>query len=101
MPGLLGLAISPSGRRALVENCGADISTPALEHAWNCVTETLPVIQLNHFPSASFRFVFGQAVVHCERREDGACIGIFAQKGKLPPDEMQRLLAEFHALIEG
>lgn len=100
LPGLLGLAISAPGRPALVENCNTTISKAALENAWRCVTETFPVIQLNQFPTACFRFVFGQAVVHCERREDGTCVGIFAPRDSqtFSPDEIQRLLAEFHAL---
>jgi hypothetical protein len=98
-PGVLGFGISSPGKASFVESCASGFSPEALENAWRCVAETIPVMQLNHFPTARFRFVYTQAVVHCERRRDGTCLGIFAVKGhQFEQDDLYRLLNEFHAL---
>jgi hypothetical protein len=100
LPGLLGLGIYAPGKPTLVQTCSSGVSEPALENAWRCVAETIPVLQINQFPTAGFRFVFGKAFVHCERRPDGTCVGVCASRDDkvFPPDELERLLAEFHAL---
>jgi len=99
-PGLLGLGVYAPGKDPLVRTCASDVPQAALENAWRCVAETIPVLQLNEFPTAGFRFVFGQAFVHCERRPDGTCVGICAPRDSsvFSADELERLLAEFHAL---
>jgi len=99
IPGVLGFGIYSAGRGSFVESCVSTFSPQALENAWRCVAETIPVMQLNRFPTARFRFVYHQAVVHCERRRDGTCLGIFAVKGhQFAAEELQRLLNEFHSL---
>ena len=100
MPGLLGLAIHCPGQNNLVESCVHSLLPQALEKAWRAVTETISVLQLNRFPTARFRFIYANAVVHCERRRDGACLGIFAQKsaGDFVGAELDRLLSEFHSI---
>lgn len=97
-PGLLGLGIYAPGQTGLVESYASGLSRQALEKSWRAVTETISVLQLNRFPTARFRFVYAQAIVHCERRRDGACLGIFARKsgGEFANGELDRLLSEFH-----
>jgi hypothetical protein len=99
-PGLLGLGIHAPGQTTLVESCIPSLLPQALEKAWRAVTETISVLQLNRFPTARFRFIYVSAVVHCERRRDGVCLGIFAQKSgnEFPSAEIDRLLTEFHAI---
>jgi hypothetical protein len=98
--GLLALVVSVPGQPALIETCGSPAPGASFETAWRALSEAIPVLQLNDFPTACFRFVFEQALIHCERREDGVCIGVFARHGqtRLPPAQLERLLAEFHAL---
>ena len=98
--GLLGLGVCLPGKPALVQACADGVAEPALENAWRCVAETIPVLQLNEFPTAGFRFVYGQAIVHCERRPDGACVAICGARDETQfrPEELYRLLSEFHAL---
>lgn len=99
IPGVLGFGIFTVNHGSFVESCASAFSPNALENAWRCVAETIPVMQLNRFPTARFRFVYTQAVVHCERRRDGTCLGIFAVKGhQFEQEELYRLLNEFHAL---
>ena len=98
--GLLALVVYVPGQAALIENCGSCVTGASFDNAWRSLSEIIPVLQLNDFPTACFRFVFEQALVHCERRQDGVCIGVFARHGqtRLPPAQLERLLAEFHAL---
>jgi hypothetical protein len=99
LAGVLAFGIYTPGKETFIESCVSTFSAQALENAWRCVAETIPVMQLNHFPTARFRFVYHQAVVHCERRRDGTCLGIFAVKGhQFEQDELYRVLNEFHAL---
>jgi hypothetical protein len=79
-PGVLGFGIYFPGKPSLVESCHPSFVAEALDKAWRAVTETIGVLQLNRFPTARFRFVYTNALVHCERRRDGACLGLFAQK---------------------
>src|SRR5687767_438390 len=97
--GVLALGIYAADKTGFIQPCAGGLPAPGLENAWRCVAETFPVLQLNRFPTARFRFVYGDAVVHCERRRDGTCLGIFAVKGhQFEQDELYRLLNEFHAL---
>jgi hypothetical protein len=98
--GVLAFGVYAPGKKSFIQPCTSSLSAPGLENAWRCVAETIPVLQLNRFPTARFRFVYGEAVVHCERGRDGTCLGIFAQRneGTCPPAEIERLLTEFHAL---
>src|SRR5262245_35845719 len=100
IPGLLALGIYSPGQNTFIERCEKTLSPEGLEKAWRCVTETIPVLQLNQFPTARFRFVYGDAVVHCERRQDGACLGVFARKdpARFHLADLERLLNEFHRL---
>jgi hypothetical protein len=99
-PGLLALSLFSPGQTSLVESCTSDLLPQALEKSWRAVTETISVLQLNRFPTARFRFVYANAVVHCERRRDGACLGIFLRKSgsDFAAGELDRLVAEFHAI---
>src|SRR6185503_19213288 len=96
-PGLLGLGIYAPGKAPLVRTCASDVPQAALENAWRCVAETIPVLQLNEFPTAGFRFVFGQAFVHCERLADGSFVGICAPRDSsvFSADELDRRWGEF------
>ena len=98
--GVLAFGVFAPGKNSFIQPCSASLSAPGLENAWRCVAETIPVLQLNRFPTARFRFVYGEAVVHCERCRDGTCLGIFAQRSEedCAPSEINRLLTEFHTL---
>ena len=99
IPGVLGFGIYTQDKDGFVASCVSTFSPQALENAWRCVAETIPVMQLNRFPTGRFRFVYHNAVVHCERRRDGTCLGVFATRGhQFEQDELYRLLNEFHAL---
>lgn len=95
--GVLALGIHAPGASNFVEGTAPGFLPDALEKAWRAVIETISVLQLNRFPTARFRFVYAGAFVHCERRRDGACLGVFAERA-LPAAAMERLVSEFHAI---
>jgi|SRR5687767_15495962 len=96
-PGVLALGVYSPGKTSVVESCTPTFGPEALDKAWRAVTETISVLQLNRFPTARFRFIYAQVLVHCERRRDGACLGIFAQR-MLNEGELDRLVAEFQSI---
>jgi hypothetical protein len=100
IPGLIGLAVSAPDKSSLLQVCTPNFLPEALDRAWRAVLETISVLQLNRFPTARFRFVYGIAIVHCERRRDGSCLGIFSKKSasEFSPAELDRLVAEFHTV---
>jgi len=97
--GVIALAVQYPDKTSSTQKCLGDIPDEALENAWRCVIEAVPVLKLNQFPTARFRWIYEQAVVHCECRKDGTCLGIFAAKenGMFNELELDRLVAEFHA----
>ena len=98
--GVIALAIQYPDKTSSTRKCIGEIPDEVLENAWRCVIETVPVLKLNQFPTARFRWIYEQAVVHCECRKDGTCLGIFTAKenGEVNELELDRLVAEFHAL---
>lgn len=98
--GVLALVVAIPGQPALIEQTASSFGGASFEVAWRSLVETIPVLQLNSFPTGCFRLVFEHAVLHCERREDGVCIGVFARRGQnqLPSTQLERILGEFHKL---
>jgi len=99
-PGLLALTVQLPDKSALMQKCAAELSSEALENSWRCVLETIPVLRLNRFPMGRLRWIYQSAIVHCESRKDGICLGIFTSKDPnlFRAEELDRLVAEFHAL---
>ena len=96
-PGILALGVYTPGKTSFLESCAPTFVPATLEKAWRAVIETISVLQLNRFPTARFRFVYAQVFVHCERRRDGACLGVFAQR-TLSDAEIDRLVTEFQSI---
>ena len=96
-PGVLALGVYTPGKTSFIEGCAPAFVPATLEKAWRAVIETISVLQLNRFPTARFRFVYAQVFVHCERRRDGACLGVFAQR-TLSEHEIDRLVTEFQSI---
>jgi len=99
-PGVLAFAAYLPDKTSLTHSCGPKIPQENLDTVWRAVLEAIPVLQLNHLPSARVRWVFSEGVVHCERRADGVCLGIFASQDSnaMVSPEVERLLTEFSSL---
>ena len=100
VPGLMALAVQYPDKSVNTQKCSRDFPGEVLENAWRSLMEAIPVLKLNQLPSARFRWVYTEAIVHCEYRKDGSCLGIFGARGnnELNDLEIDRLVAEFHAV---
>jgi hypothetical protein len=58
------------------------------------------VLRVNFLPNERVRWVYESALLHCARREDGICLGIFTAKDRAAVDagEIAQLIAEFCTL---
>jgi len=71
----------------------------ALEHASRCVADLFPVLQHNRITPGRVRWVYESVVLHCERRADGACLGVFTLR-KLDAVEtaaLEQFFTEFNS----
>ena len=71
-----------------------------VESAMRCVVDCFQVLQLNRISSARIRWVYQGALLQCERRQDGTCLGVFLTRDTASADltGMDRFFAEFRAL---
>jgi len=72
----------------------------ALDTALRCVSDVHQVLQFNKISATRLRWVYENALLHCERRADGVCLGIFTVRDEesIDRDGLGRIFAEFQAL---
>ena len=72
----------------------------ALDQALRCVSDVFQVLQFNKAPQGRLRWVYENALFHCERRPDGACLGIFTLRDEQSFDHegLDRMFTEFRSL---
>jgi hypothetical protein len=72
----------------------------ALEQSLRHVSDVFQVLQFNKIPRARLRWIFRNALLHCERRHDGACFGVFTPRDGQAFDQegLNRMFAEFQAV---
>ena len=73
-----------------------------VENALRCVVDCFQVLQLNRILSARIRWVYQGALLQCERRQDGTCLGVFFTRDteSLDLPGLDRFFAEFQALTK-
>jgi hypothetical protein len=100
LSGVLACGVRYSDKTAFTQTWSPDYPVPALENAWRCVSDTFQVLKINFLPGQRVRWVYENAFLYCTRRDDGVCLGIFTTKDPqaVNPDEINRLITEFHAL---
>jgi hypothetical protein len=71
-----------------------------LDIAMRCVSDVQQVLQFNKIPCARLRWVYQSAVLHCERRADGVCLGVFTLRDEqsFDPEGLDRIFREFQTL---
>jgi len=71
-----------------------------LDHAMRCVSDLYQVLQFNKIPQGRLRWVYDYALFHCERRTDGACMGVFTLRDDQSFDRegLDRMFNEFQAI---
>ncbi len=72
----------------------------ALDGAMRSVAELQHALQMNKIAPARLRWVYENALLHCERRGDGACLGVFTLRDEqsFDRDGLERMFTEFQAL---
>ena len=72
----------------------------ALDTAWRTITDSFLVLKLNHLTASRTRWVYEQALLYCERREDGICVGgVYCPRSQaLAMQGVAGIIAGFHAL---
>lgn len=74
----------------------------SVENALRCVVDMFQVLHLNRIPPGRLRWVYQGAFLHCERRADGSCLGVFIPKDAERVDlvGLDRFFGEFQALAQ-
>ncbi|HYV31686.1 MAG TPA: hypothetical protein VEO53_11350 [Candidatus Binatia bacterium] len=87
-------------KTSVTQSWSPEFTEPSLDDTWRCASDALQVLRVNFFPNERIRWVYEKALLHCARREDGICLGIFTAKdlGAVDAAEIERLIAEFRAL---
>lgn len=72
----------------------------ALENAMRCISDVYQVLQFNKISPARLRWVYENAIFHCERRSDGGCLGVFTLRDEQSFDRegLDRMFSEFQTL---
>jgi len=101
--GVLACGVRFPDKTSLTQCWSSEFTAPSLENAWRCASDAFQVLRVNFFPNERVRWVYEKALLHCARREDGICLGIFTARdgGAVDAAEIERLLAEFCALRAG
>lgn len=72
----------------------------ALDNALRCASDVYQVLQFNKVPQGRLRWIYEQAMLHCERRSDGVCLGVFTLRDEqsFDRDGLDRMFSEFRSL---
>lgn len=97
--GALACAVRSTDGEGAACSWSSEFTEPSLENAMRCAADLFQVIQYHRITSGRVRWVFGQALLHCERRADGTCFGVFTARSEDAFDagELERLFASFRA----
>jgi hypothetical protein len=99
--GALACAVRGPDGAGASRSWAAGFSEASLENALRCVADLFQVIQHSRIAPGRVRWVYGDALLHCERRADGTCFGIFtARQGEAAFDKagLERMFVEFRAV---
>jgi hypothetical protein len=99
--GALACAVRGADGAVASRSWAGGFSDASLENALRCAADLFEVIQHNRIAPGRVRWVYGQALLHCERRADGTCFGVFTTRNRDDPFEesgLERMFAEFRTL---
>jgi hypothetical protein len=71
-----------------------------VENALRCVVDCFQVLHFNRIPGTRIRWIYQGALLQCERRPDGTCLGVFVTRDTASLDlcGLDRFFSEFQAL---
>ncbi len=98
--GILACGVCHPDQSAVAKVWADAFTEMAVENALRCVADLFQVLHLNRLRPGRVRWVYHGAFLHCERRPDGACLGVFISKNAdaVDPSGLERVFGEFQAL---
>ena len=99
--GLLACAVRGMDGAVAARSWAPEYQESSLENVLRCVADLFQVIQHNRIAPGRVRWIYGNALLHCERRSDGACFGVFTTRGgegELDPESLEQLFVEFRSV---
>jgi hypothetical protein len=101
--GILACGLRHPDRTTVTKSWSELFSDLAIENALRCLADFFQVLPLNRLPQGRVRWVYEEALLHCERRADGICLGLFTTREESAYDAagVERVFAEFQALARG
>ena len=96
--GALACAVRGADGAGASRSWAGGFSEATLENAMRCVADLFQVIQHNRIAPGRVRWVYGKALLHCERRADGACFGVFTARNSdetFDEEGLERMFGEF------
>lgn len=98
--GILACGVRHIDRSATSKSWADGFDEAGIDNALRCAVDLYQVMQVNRIPMGRVRWVFHDAFFHCERRNDGLCLGVFTPRdtSNVDLDGLDRFFAEFRAL---
>lgn len=98
--GILACGIRHADQTAISKTWADGYTEMAVENALRCMADFFQVLPLNRIALGRVRWIYQGALLHCERRADGACLGVFTAKDEssIDGDGLERFFLEFQAL---
>jgi hypothetical protein len=98
--GILACGVRYPDQTAVAKTWSDGFTEVGVENALRCVVDCFQVLQLNRIPPARIGWIYQGALLQCERRPDGTCLGVFLTRETESVDlaGMDRLFTEFQAL---
>lgn len=98
--GILACGVRHADQTAVAKTWADGFTEVGVEQALRCVSDCFQVLHLNRIPAVRVRWIYEGALLQCERRRDGACLGIFITRdtASIDLDGLDRFFTEFQAL---
>jgi hypothetical protein len=98
--GILACGLRHTDQSAATKTWADGFTEMAVENALRCITDVFQVLQFNRIVPGRIRWVYQGALLHCERRGDGICLGVFTRRDVSTVDQagLDRFFTEFQAL---
>jgi len=98
--GILACGLRHTDQSAAMKTWADGFTEMAVENALRCIADVFQVLQFNRIAPGRLRWVYQGALLHCERRGDGICLGVFTRRDVSAVDQagLDRFFSEFQAL---
>jgi hypothetical protein len=98
--GILACGVRHIDRSAMCKTWADGFAEAGIENALRCASDLYQVMQVNRVPMGLVRWVYQEALFHCERRPDGVCLGVFTPRDSSAVDfaGLDRFFSEFRAI---